>query len=332
MAHLRDMMSTGETAYARKVCVCICGCVCMCVCHVGAYVTLVYFIHFCIVPSRAAHFFYMRPPLFPSAPCKYKYITRLYLTPFCAIPLPLPLPLPSPTAAPHISPAVTTCRDAHSPSSYFPCRRPRLVFFRFVLPNMAARFYIELKIAALNLRGRRIDPFAILVRPPATHPPPDTAIISQTEVVWSDRNPAFVHSFEIDLPDPSHTPPGEYRILLYSKTSRSDELRKNTFLGYAEFSLDRVFAKRDGVIERVLRNRHGKCEPKRGSVVVCGERVRVDGKHMFSIQFGFGAGSRAWGPHSGRKAKKSFYVRGHNPYARKFVQIAHISFPSSLRV
>lgn len=167
--------------------------------------------------------------------------------------------------------------------------------------------YVELKIAAADLRGRRVDPFAVLARPTggsfSTHDE-----IVRTETVWSEANPAFVTSFEIPL-NGDQIPEGEFRVVLYSRSSRSDELRRNTFLGYADFSLSRVFAKRDGVIERVLRARSGRSERKRGSVIICGEKVKPAAvKHMYSIQFGFAKRSDVWGSASRRKARRCFYV------------------------
>lgn len=163
--------------------------------------------------------------------------------------------------------------------------------------------YVELKVAAVGLKARRADAFAVLARPDGN----SITELSRTEVVWSDPNPAFVSSFEIPIYD--KLPTNDYRVILYSKTSRSEELRKNSFLGFAEFSLQRVFAKNDGVIERVLRNKSGKTESRRGTLVICGERVQTsDTKHMFSIQFGFSAGSWCWGPDIGRKARRVFYV------------------------
>ncbi|KAI0558925.1 bile acid:Na+ symporter [Gracilaria domingensis] len=167
------------------------------------------------------------------------------------------------------------------------------------------RSYVELKVAAANLRGRRLDPFAVLAR---AAPASDLDEIARTEIVWLDCNPAFVTSFEVPLNNDA-LPECEFRLLLYSKSSRSDELRKNTFLGSVDFTLQRVLSKQDGVIERVLRGKSGKSDRKRGSVVICGEKVTPsDVKHMYSIQFGFSKQSNAWGPYTGRKAKRCFYV------------------------
>lgn len=171
-----------------------------------------------------------------------------------------------------------------------------------------ARSYVELKIAALSLRGRRIDPFAVLMRlgrgANATWEE-----LSRTEIVWSDNDPAFVQSFEIPFFDRITAADVDYRVVLYSKTSRSDELRKNAFLGRADFTLDRILSKKDGVIERVLRNKAGKNDGRRGRLIICGEKVDVpDVKHMFSIQFGFSFNSNAWGPDAPKRAKKAFYV------------------------
>ncbi|CAN8073234.1 unnamed protein product [Agarophyton chilense] len=164
--------------------------------------------------------------------------------------------------------------------------------------------YVELKVAAANLRGRRIDPFVVLARASANA----NDEIARTETVWCDCNPAFVTSFEVPLVN-NDLPDCDFRLLLYSKSSRSDELRKNTLLGYADFSLQRVLSKQDGVIERILRSKSGKSDRKRGSVVICGEKVTPSPlKHMYSIQFGFSKQSAAWGPHTGRKAKRCFYV------------------------
>lgn len=170
-----------------------------------------------------------------------------------------------------------------------------------------AETYAELKVAALDLRGRRLDPFAVLMRIGRGHGA-GWEEVQRTEVVWGEGSPAFVQSFDIALyGDASERM--EWRLGLYSKSSRSDELRKNTFLGYSDFTLERMFCKVDGVIERVLRSRSGKNDGKRGRLIICGEKIVVsDVKHMFSIQFGFGAGCGVWGPEGGKKAKKVFYV------------------------
>lgn len=179
------------------------------------------------------------------------------------------------------------------------------------MASCSSRTYVELKVAAIDLKGRRIDPFAVLMRPDSPDPRSPATELARTEIVWSDSSPAFVQSFEIPFPehDPAAASCTEYRLVVYSKTSRSDELRKNSVLGYADFTLDRVLGKQDGIIERVLRNRNGKNDGKRGRLIICGEKVTVgDTKHMFSIQFGFAFNSHAWGPDPGKKAKKAFYV------------------------
>lgn len=180
------------------------------------------------------------------------------------------------------------------------------------MASHSTRTYVELKVAATNLRGRRLDPFAVLMRPESSPTFSAATELARTEIVWSDSSPAFVQSFEIPFPvhDPASAAQIEYRLAVYSKASRSDELRKNSFLGYADFTLDRVLAKTDGIIERVLRSKAGKNDGKRGRLVICGEKVTVaESRHMFSIQFGFGFNSHAWGPDPGKKAKKAFYVR-----------------------
>lgn len=169
------------------------------------------------------------------------------------------------------------------------------------------RSYVELKVAALELRGRRLDPFAVLKRAP-TIQLPDPPELGRTEIVWGDTNPAFVQSFEIPIDNPNNLT-AEYRIYIYNKNSRSDELRKNSIIGFAELSIDRVFDKKDGVIKRMLKDKNGKRESNKGTLIICGEKISVaDNKHMFSIQFGFGNHSECWGPGVGRKAKRVFYV------------------------
>lgn len=162
--------------------------------------------------------------------------------------------------------------------------------------------YVELKVAAVELKGRRVDPFVVLFRGDS-----DSPELGRTEVVWSESSPAFVTGFEV--PYDEQDLESQFRMVVYNKTSRSEELRKNSFLGYAEFSLERVFSKTDGIIERVLRSKGGKNDGKRGKLIICGERVLMPSvKHMFSIQFGFSYNSHAWGPESGKKARKAFYV------------------------
>lgn len=167
------------------------------------------------------------------------------------------------------------------------------------------RTYVELKLAALDLRGRRVDAFVVLSRADGD----GLTELDRTEVVWSDTSPAFVTAFEIPYTDAAADRSLEYRVVVYNKTSRSDELRRNSFLGQATFTLERVLSKRDGIIERVLRTKGGKSDSKRGRLIICGERVSVsDVRHMFSIQFGFSRDSQAWGPEGGKRARKAFYV------------------------
>lgn len=161
------------------------------------------------------------------------------------------------------------------------------------------RTYVELKIAAVELRGRRVDAFVVLYQGGGQGPE-----LGRSEVVWNDTSPAFVTGFEI--PDVEKE---EYRIAVYNKTSKRTETRKNTFLGCADFALERALAKPDGIIERVLRSSAGKTDKNRGRLVICAERVQVtEGQHMFSIQLGFARNSKIWGPETGKKAKKAFYV------------------------
>lgn len=167
--------------------------------------------------------------------------------------------------------------------------------------------YVELKIAAVDLRGRRLDPFAVLCHVP--HPGAKPVELARTETVWSEASPSFVQSFRLPCEDDQPYPPQDFRLQLYSRTSRNDELHKNTLLGFADFSLDRCFAKPDGVIERVLRNKAGKNDGKRGSVIICAELVStLPITHTFSIQFGFAPQSQVWGTVTGRRAPKVFYV------------------------
>lgn len=160
--------------------------------------------------------------------------------------------------------------------------------------------YVEVRVAGVDLRGRKVCPFAVLLRPGSTANV--WAEVARTEVVYYDSDPGFVTPFEV--PNDKTT----YRVALYSKTGNSEDIHRCTYLGYAEFSVERMLRKDDGVIERVLRTRRGKPEPKRGHLILCGELVDVPEKtHTYSIRFGFGAESGVWGP-PGRKPQKAFYV------------------------
>lgn len=164
--------------------------------------------------------------------------------------------------------------------------------------------YVELKLAALDLKGRRVDAFVVLFN--ANN---DLRELGRTEVVWSDTSPAFVTAFEIPYVESGGDDHVEYRVVVYNKTSRSDELKRNSFVGQATFTLERVLTKRDGIIERVLRSKKGRNDGKRGRLIICGERVSVsDVRHMYSIQFGFAYNSHVWGAEGGKKARKTFYV------------------------
>lgn len=167
-----------------------------------------------------------------------------------------------------------------------------------------SRTYVQLKLAALDLKGRRVDAFVVLF-----NVNDDVNELGRTEVVWSDTSPAFVTAFEIPFVEGRGEENIEYRVVVYNKTSRSDELRRNSFVGQATFTLERVLTKRDGIIERVLRTKAGKSDGKRGRLIICGERVSVsDVRHMYSIQFGFAYNSHVWGAEGKKKARKTFYV------------------------
>lgn len=203
------------------------------------------------------------------------------------------------------------------------------------MASASTRSYVELKVSATGLRGRRLDPFAVLQRLSAAATGiPQWTEVARTEVVWADPSPSFVQSFEVPYnPDDPSVLQLDHRITVFSKSSRSDELRKNTFLGYAEFAIERALSKVDGVIERVLRSKAGKNDGKRGCITICAEDMQVpDLKHMFSIQFGFGFNSHAWGPYPGRKAKKAFYVSHslytQSPFCRMPFLTPNISIPA----
>lgn len=186
----------------------------------------------------------------------------------------------------------------------------KAVYAISVIQMGSSTFYVELKLAAVDLRGRRLNPFAVLTRPSKTKTAADILEIARTETVWADSSPAFVRSFELACLDESSSPEGEFRIYIFSQSCTSDKLSRSTFLGYADFSVDRALAKPDGVLQRILRNRAGRSNSKRGALIICAERVRaVNTQHKFSIQFGFAAQSNVWGAAGGRTAKKVFYVR-----------------------
>lgn len=163
--------------------------------------------------------------------------------------------------------------------------------------------YVEVRVAGCALKGRKLCPFAVLLRAGAKNNVWQE--VSRTEVVYYDDHPGFVDPFELPNDDTI------YRVALYSKTGSSEDIHRCAFLGYAEFTVDRMLRKEDGVIERVLRSRRGKPETKRGHLILCGELVDVPtAAHTYSIQFGFGKESGIWGPMDGlqKKPRKSFYV------------------------
>lgn len=172
-----------------------------------------------------------------------------------------------------------------------------------------SKMIIDLKIAALNLRGRRLNPFAVLTKPWANlgH----MVELARTETVWSEPSPAFIQSFELPMPNADDTAASDYRIVVYSRTHRSsDALHLQTVLGFCDLSLRKALAKPDGVLQRVLRDRKGVADPARGNLIVCAERVCIpEIPHSFSIQFGLAPRSRAWGPQDSRKARRIFFVR-----------------------
>lgn len=160
--------------------------------------------------------------------------------------------------------------------------------------------YVEVRVAGCALKGRKLCPFAVLLRAGSKNNVWQE--VSRTEVVYYDDHPGFVDPFELPNDDTI------YRVALYSKTGSSEDIHRCAFLGYAEFTVDRMLRKDDGVIERVLRSRRGKPETKRGHLILCGELVDVpSAQHTYSIQFGFGRESGVWGP-SEKKPRKSFYV------------------------
>lgn len=163
--------------------------------------------------------------------------------------------------------------------------------------------YVEVRVAGIGLKGRKVCPFAVLLRAGASANVWQEA--ARTEVVYQDADPGFVTPFEIGNDETG------YRVALYSRTGQSEEVNRCAFLGYAEFTVERMLRKDDGVIERVLRSRRGKADPKRGRLVLCGELVDVPrAPHTFSIRFGFGANSGVWGPMDGlrKTPRKAFYV------------------------
>lgn len=149
-----------------------------------------------------------------------------------------------------------------------------------------------------------MDAFAVLLRAtPAT--PAGWTEAGRTETVWGESSPAFVRAFAVRDDDCSLG--CDLRVAVYAKTGRSEELRKNGFLGYAEFTAGRALEKVDGVIERVLRGRDGRNDG-RGVVSVVAERVVEENGHGVSIQMGFAYNSKAWGEKGGKRARKAFYV------------------------
>lgn len=164
--------------------------------------------------------------------------------------------------------------------------------------------YVEVRVSGCALRGRKVCPFAVLLQ--AGSSANAWKEVARTEVVYHDPDPGFVAPFEIPNNDT------QYRVALYSRSGQSEEVHRCAFLGYAEFTVERMLRKDDGVIERVLRSRRGKPDPKRGRLILCGELVDVPpAPHTFSIRFGFGANSAVWGPMDGlrKNPRKAFYVR-----------------------
>lgn len=163
--------------------------------------------------------------------------------------------------------------------------------------------YVEVRVAGSDLRGRRMCPFAVLLK--AGTSSGSWVEKARTEIVYHDDNPGFVAPFQVKRDET------QYRIAVYSRTGQSEDVNRCSFIGYAEFTVERMLAKPDGVIERVLRNRRGRAEPKRGRLILCGELVDVPTRsHTFSIRFGFGANSGVWGPMEGmrKQPRKAFYV------------------------
>ena len=184
-----------------------------------------------------------------------------------------------------------------------------------------ARNYVEVKVAGVDLHGRRLDPFAVIF---AKDTKSSWQEMQRTEIVWEDNNPAFVESFEVPyIHQEDRFRP--LRVVIYNKTSKSNELKRNTFIGCAEFTLDRMLCKKDGVIERILRDKRGRSRGgggagggtlgKEGSgrlgyLIICGEEIeRSPTPHMYSIQFGFEKWSGAWGWEVG-KVDRERYMDG----------------------
>lgn len=154
--------------------------------------------------------------------------------------------------------------------------------------------YVEVKVAAFGLRGRLLDPFAALLTPSS---PGHWEEVARTEIVYHDANPAWVTSFELPLRDASDAGRA-YKVAVASYDGRKGaELSKHPRLGGADFTLDRILDKRDGVIERVLRDKTGKVDERLGCLILCGEVInRVSPPHMFNITLGITADADAAGP------------------------------------
>ncbi len=166
-------------------------------------------------------------------------------------------------------------------------------------PTKGKNQYVEVRVAGCALRGRKVCPFAVLLR--EGNSANVWQEVARTEVVYYDSEPGYVTPFELPYDETT------YRVALYNKTGNSEDIHRCTFIGYAEFTVDRMLRKDDGVIERVLRSRRGKPEPKRGHLILCGELVDVPSTvHTYSIRFGFGADSGVWGPK--KPPRKAFYV------------------------
>ncbi|GAB0496462.1 hypothetical protein MMPV_007774 [Pyropia vietnamensis] len=159
--------------------------------------------------------------------------------------------------------------------------------------NTSSR-YVEVKVAAFGLRGRLLDPFAALLTPSS---PGHWEEVARTEIVYQDANPAWVTSFELPLRDATDATRA-YKVAVASYDGRKGpELSKHPRLGGADFTLDRILDKRDGVIERVLRDKTGKVDERLGCLILCGEVItRMSPPHMFNITLGITADADAAGP------------------------------------
>jgi len=171
--------------------------------------------------------------------------------------------------------------------------------------------YVEVKVAAFGLRGRLLDPFAALLTPSS---PGHWEEVARTEIVYNDANPAWVTSFELPLHDASDTDRA-YKVAIASYDGRkSAELSKHPRLGGADFTLERILDKRDGVIERVLRDKSGKADERLGCLILCGEVItRASPPHMFNITIGITSDADAAGPaglHGPEVAEQATTPRG----------------------